>query len=369
MKIAWRTVWIGFLGFTVIGLIFAAQLYLYLHSFGRPVTWGQALNWNVSSWYLWALLCPAIFWRSRRIQLTRTRWRRAMIAHLGSGVLVASIHIVAYATWTWLVAPLGIGPPGWRGTVQYLFTTGFSWELFCYGAIASAVYAIDNARRYREGQVHASRLETQLAQAQLEALRMQLHPHFLFNTLNAITALIREDPHGAEEMVARLSELLRLALEKSDVQQIPLRDELDFVQQYLEIQRVRFGDRLDVSLDVAPETLDVTVPTFILQPVIENAVRYGLTSEEMRCHVRVTAEFADRALLIEIHDSGPGLGDDTHEPIREGIGISNTKARLHQMYGNRARFELRNASLTGCVVSIQIPVSRALTPTSEVDPI
>jgi len=368
MKTAWRTAWFSFLCFTLIGLIFAAQLYLYLHSFGRSVTWGQTLNWNLGSWYLWALLSPAIFWLSRRIQRTRTSWPRAMIAHLGFGVLVASVHIVAYATWTWLVAPLGIGPPGWIGTVQYLFTTGFSWDLFCYGAIAAAFFAIDNARRYREGQMHASRLETLLAQAQLDALRMQLHPHFLFNTLNAITALIREDPHGAEEMVTRLSELLRLALEKSDVQQIPLRDELDFVQKYLQIQRVRFGDRLDVSLDVAPETLGVTVPTFILQPVIENAVRYGLSSEEKRCQVRVSAEIVDQLLLIEVHDSGPGLGADAHEPVREGVGISNTKARLHQVYGDRARFELRNVSPTGCVVSIQIPVSKALAPTSEIDP-
>jgi LytS/YehU family sensor histidine kinase len=123
-----------------------------------------------------------------------------------------------------------------------------------------------------------------------------------------------------------------------------------------------------VGLDVAPETLDLTVPTFILQPVIENAVRYGLGSEEERCQVRVTAQIADRALLIEIHDSGPGLGGDAHEPIREGIGISNTKARLHQVYGHRARFGLRNASPTGCVVSIHIPVNEASTPKSEVDP-
>lgn len=364
-----RTVWIGLLCFTLIGLIFAAQLYLYLHSFGRPVTWGQTLKWNLGSWYLWALLCPVIFGLSRRIiELTRTSWPRAIVAHLGCGVLVASVHVVAYATWTWFAAPLDDKSSGWRDGVQSLFIRGFSWDLFCYAAIATAHYAIDNARRFREGQVRASQLETQLAQAQLDALRMQLHPHFLFNTLNAITALIREDPRGAEEMVTRLSELLRLALDKSDVQQIPLRDELDFVRKYLEIQRVRFGDRLDVSLNVAPETLDVAVPTFVLQPVIENAVRYGLSSEEKRCHVRVIAGIADRALLIEVHDSGPGLGGDADKPVREGIGISNTRARLHQLYGARARFELRNASPIGCVVSIHIPMISASTQPSEVDP-
>jgi hypothetical protein len=157
MKIAWRTVWIGFLCFTLIGLIFAAQFYLYLHSFGRPVTWAQTLKWMLGSWYLWALLCPAIFWLFRRIPLTRTDWPRAIVAHLGFGVLAASAHVVAYATWTWLAAPLGVGPPGWFGSVQYLFTTGFSWDLFGYAAIASAFYAIDNARRYREGQMRAAR--------------------------------------------------------------------------------------------------------------------------------------------------------------------------------------------------------------------
>jgi len=224
------------------------------------------------------------------------------------------------------------------------------------------------ARRDREGQVRASRLETQLAQAQLEALRGQLHPHFLFNTLNAITALIRDDPRGAEQMVTRLSELLRLALEKSDVQQIPLRDELDFVGKYLEIQRVRFGDRLDVRLEVQEEPLDVTVPAFIPKPVIENAVRYGLSSEEERCHVIVSARIEKGALLVEVHDSGPGLGGDALQPMREGIGIANTKARLFQMYGDRARFELRNASPTGCVVSIRIPMREVTSARSEVNP-
>jgi len=356
MRPLWRTTWIGFLCSTLIGLVFAAQFYLYLHSFGRPVTWAQTLKWNLGSWYLWAVLSPAILWTSRRVALTRDRWLRAVTTHLAFGVLVSAVHVLTYATWTWLAAPMFDGPPNWTGSVRDSFTRGFSWELFCYAAIAVAFHALDTARRERQARIRASQLETQLAHAQLDALRMQLHPHFLFNTLNTIMALIRDDPQGAEEMVTRLSDLLRLTLETSNVQEIPLRQELDFARKYLDIQRVRFGERLESRFEVAPETLDAPVPTFMLQPVIENAVRHGLDSEAGTCDIRVVSRMSEGGLLIEVHDTGPGIGGGGDQAVREGIGISNTKARLHQVYGDRARFELRNDSPIGCVVSIRIPI-------------
>ena len=356
MRFPGRTVWICFLIFTLVGVIFSAQFYVYLHAFGQQITWPHALKWMLGSWYIWGLICPGIFWASRRFGFSRDRWRRALAAHFSFGVLAALIHILAYGTWTWLVAPMKIGSPGWSGAIRYQLTSGFSWDVFCYASIVTVFYAIDNARRYRESLVRTSRLEAQLAQAQLEALRMQLHPHFLFNTLNAITALIRDDPRGAEEMVTRLSDLLRLALDKSSVPLIPLREELEFVEKYLEIQRVRFGDRLDVRLTASSESCDIFVPTFILQPVIENAVRHGLNSQQATCHVQVDTKIEDGLLVIRVSDTGPGLARAKEGQQPEGIGISNTKARLHQVYGNRAHFYLNNAQHHGCIASLHIPI-------------
>lgn len=357
MKIAWRGVAVGFLCFTLIGLIFSAQFYLYLHSFGRPVTWGQTLSWNLGSWYLWALLSPGIFRVSRRYAPTRGRWSGTLAAHLGFGLVMASVHVVAYSTWTWLVAPLDRQPSTWLQSVRSSAAMSFSWDLFCYAAIAIAFYAVDYARRFREGETRTARLEAALAQAQLEALRMQLHPHFLFNTLNTIAALIREDPGGAEDMVTKLSDLLRLALEKSDVRRIPLREELDFVRKYLDIQRVRFGERLDARLEIAAETLDAEIPTFLLQPLIENAVRHGLNVEEGKCQVRVIARITGNVLRVEVHDSGPGLSRETGRLAREGVGLSNIKARLRQEYGDRAALELGNGDAGGCVVTLELPMN------------
>jgi hypothetical protein len=367
MRIVRRDVGIGFLCFTLIGLIFAVQFYTYLLSFGKPASWAKVLKWNLGWGYLWALLSPSIFWGCKRIRLVQAQWPRAMIAQFGFGVLVASAHVVAYGTWLWIVEPMGLAPD-WSGTVRTMFARGFCWDILCYAAIAAVFYALDNARRYREGQTRASRLEAQLAQAQLAALRMQLHPHFLFNTLNAIAALISDDPKAAEEMVTRLSDLLRLALEKSDVQLVPLRDELEFVRRYLDIQRVRFSDRLEVHLDLDPETLDLQVPTFILQPVIENAVRHGLNSLELKCQVDLAAKIMNGVLRIEVHDCGPGLESRSNGRMREGIGLSNTRARLQQLYGDGARLELRNAPAGGCVVSLELPTSPASSAIRSVKP-
>jgi hypothetical protein len=355
MKITGRMVWICLACFTLIGVTFAAQFYFYLHSFGQQITWSHALKWMLGSWYLWGMMCPVIFRGAARFAPTRGRWGPAVAAHVAIGIATAIVHIVLYATWTWFAAPIKFGPPGWAGSVKYQLTSGLSFDIFCYAAIVTAYYAFDNARKYREGQVRASQLETQLARAQLEALRMQLHPHFLFNTLNAIAGMIRDDPRGAEGMVTRLSELLRMALDKSDVQLIPLREELDFARKYLDIQSVRFGDRLEVAISAAAETREVPVPTFILQPVIENAVRHGLSSEEKICRVRIDASVADGMLAIVVSDSGPGV-DMQGEGVREGIGLSNTRARIRQMYGERAQFELANGKVGGCTASIRIPI-------------
>jgi LytS/YehU family sensor histidine kinase len=201
----------------------------------------------------------------------------------------------------------------------------------------------------------ASQLQAQLAQAQLQALKMQLHPHFLFNTLHAISSLMRRDVDAAERMIARLSDLLRLTLENVGAQETSLRQELEFLESYLEIEKTRFRDRLQVKMDIEPETLDARVPNLILQPLVENAVRHGVAPHAAPGLIEISARLKENKLEIQVRDNGAGLPDARRAQIKEGVGLANTRARLEQLYGAGALFGLSNRDKGGLVVSLTIP--------------
>jgi LytS/YehU family sensor histidine kinase len=198
----------------------------------------------------------------------------------------------------------------------------------------------------------ASRLESKLATAQLEVLRMQLQPHFLFNTLHAISALMYRNVEGADRMVARLSDFLRLSLDTAGMQEVPLKREMEFLDKYLDIEQVRFGDRLQVSRAIDPETLDRLVPNLVLQPLVENAVRHGIAPRASGGRIDISASMRQGRLIVEVLDDGLSAAD----PIREGLGLSNTRARLEQLYGSDARLELGSAAEGGFRVRLTIPV-------------
>ena len=206
--------------------------------------------------------------------------------------------------------------------------------------------------------MRTSQLETQLAQAQLQALKMQLHPHFLFNTLNSVSELMHQDVNTAERVITRLSDLLRMALENIGVQEVPLRQELDFVQGYLDIEQLRFQDRLHVDLDIAPETLDCRVPNLLLQPIVENAIRHGTAKSAGQGLIRIfTRKISDR-LLIVVSDNGPGLatnGNGKTSAANFGIGLSTTRGRLEFLYGKEQTFVLNNLPEGGLEVRISLP--------------
>src|SRR5262245_40790860 len=201
-------------------------------------------------------------------------------------------------------------------------------------------------------------LETQLAQAQLQSLKMQLHPHFLFNTLHAISALMDDDVKAARRMIARLSELLRLTLENAGQQEFSLRQELDALERYLEIEQIRFQDRLTVRLAVAPETLDASVPNLILQPIVENAIRHGIAPRSSAGWIEIRAERREGMVELQVIDDGPGL-QPAGEELREGIGLTNTRARLRQLYGDEHRIEIEDAAEGGLAVKLSIPYRQA----------
>jgi signal transduction histidine kinase len=340
----WTRWALPFFGWTFVALFFASQTYLNYRSSGGRAPVGLILRMNLVEWYLWGLLAPVIVWLVRRIPLERVHWARGLVIHLAASVGFA------LAAW-WLNnffrhQLLGL-PQGMR--LVYVFHQ----NLTTYWIVVAAAQGYLYYSRYREGEVRSAQLSAQLAQAQLQALRMQLHPHFLFNTLNAISTLVHKDPEVADRMIARLSDLLRLTLENIGVQEVRLAKELEFLERYLEIERTRFADRLEVRMRIAPETLDARAPYLILQPLVENAIRHGIAPRSAPGCIEVSAERKGGMLVLIVKDDGPGISTKTNP--KDGVGISSTRARLERLYGAAHRFEMQNGAQGGLIVTLTLP--------------
>ena len=332
-----------FLCWTSLGFFSASQVYIrYTYNSDQPTSWRQALSVAMPDWYAWGILSPLIFAFARRFPIASHKsWRRAL-AHLGAGLAFSSLKIMLEFMVLWPMLGLPARTP-------YLIV--LQQNLLIYAAIVGMHYAFDYYRQYREHAVKASQLEAQLAQAQLQALRMQLHPHFLFNTLHAVSTLVHKDAEAADRMIARLSELLRLSLDNLGEQEVPLQRELEFLQRYLEIEQIRFGDRLSVQIDVAPETLEALVPNLILQPLVENAIRHGSAPHAAPGRIEIQAKRENHQLRLGVRDNGGGLPNASPP---EGVGLTNTRARLQQLYGSTAHLKLINAE-RGLLVELTIP--------------
>src|SRR6266852_1200393 len=272
--------WTLYLAFmTLLGFINTGQSYFHLWSQNRTALFSfwPTLAIGLSDWYLWAALTPAIIWLSHRYPLHQGGWGKSLLAHLGCN-LVLSFFVFAVTVPIFLWLCPSCGEPTfsfwpWFQTRANIYMVLYFW---IYWAILGSILSMQYYRQFRDRELRTSQLETQLALAQLQMLRMQLHPHFLFNTLNAISTLVHKDPEVADQMIARLSDLLRLTLANTGVQEVRLAEELDFLQRYLDIERLRFADRLEVRMEIAPETLDARTPYLILQPLVENAIRHGI---------------------------------------------------------------------------------------------
>lgn len=353
---------------TVVGFFFATRTYFLYNAYpDNEISWGRALAPSLTSWYAWALLAPAILWLASRFRFERSRWGAALAAHLLAGVAFALLHTLVDHLLGRTLPWLSVG--SLTGT---LVISRFHGSLLTYLAIVGVWNLIDAFRRERERRVRASQLETRLAEARLQALKMQLHPHFLFNTLHAISALMHRDVEAADRMLAQLSDLLRLTLENAGAQEVSLKEELDFLERYLEIERARFGERLTVELDVDPEVLDARVPNLILQPLVENAIRHGIAPRAGSGWIGIRASRRDRRLVISVEDDGPGLRtlDEAPRHVQEGasrsgtgaasessgVGLANCRARLKHLYGPEGHFELREAPAGGLLVSVEIPL-------------
>lgn len=281
-----------------------------------------------------------------------------MLVHFAAGVIFSAAHTAAATSLKILIEPFDVWSDTYPFLIQYRvgLRNFFLYDFFVYWAILGVGYAFDYRERYREREAQAAQLKAQLAQAQLESLKMQLHPHFLFNTLHTIAGLVRSNERRpAVNMIAGLSDLLRHALDSADEQEVPLREEVKFIELYLDIQKVRFSDRLAVRIEMAPETLDALVPNLILQPLVENAIQHGIALDDAAGVIVIEAYRNEDLLHIRVCDDGPGLQSGWRMEESVGIGLANTSERLKHLYGAGHRFDLRNGAHGGMTAAISIP--------------
>ena len=352
--------WLAVLGIWIaLGLIYAGPIYLEVRSEGMNHSAARVFSWGILTWSVWALLTPAIVWLGRSYSLVGDAWKRNLLLHVPAFLIISAIHSAAATFITLAVAPfdsMGENPGSFLPRFLSRLKGAFGSDLLVYAGILGVCYAIDYYRKYREREYLASQLEAQLAQAQLDSLRMQLHPHFLFNTLNGIVGLVRDNKNqAAVSMLVGLSDLLRHALEHSNKQEVNLKEELNFIKLYLDIQQMRFSDRLRIELDIDPKTMKALVPNLILQPLVENALRHGIGRSAESGLVGIRSRIVEESLELIVFDNGVGLSSDWQLKGSGGIGLANTAARLQQLYNGAHRLDIRNREGGGVEVVIVIP--------------
>jgi two-component system, LytTR family, sensor kinase len=332
------------------------QLLLVYRTRGFELTYREAVLSGIATWFPWAVLAPAMFYLCRWFPFEPGTWRLSFLVHLPTSVVFGFAW--SAIRWASSFSPWVDEKP--LELMKVFVAHGYMWFL-AYWTLVTVHEAWHNYQRFRQGELRASQLEARLAQAQLEVLKGQLHPHFLFNTLHAISTLIHKDPDSADEMVAQLSDLLRMTLANIGIQEVPLQQELEFLRRYLDIQQMRFQDRLRVVVDVPAEALDVRVPNQVLQPLVENAIRHGVDARKGEGLIEIRARAEGEMLKLFVRDDGPGLRPEALNGTRtqgQGIGLSNTRARLRELYGPVSMLELANHPAGGTQVSLSIPLRR-----------
>jgi signal transduction histidine kinase len=341
---------------TALGLFDAVQTWGLVRLLGSPLTPREVFSLALAEWYLWAPLAWLLLRIGRRFPCEPGRWRSRLALLLAVSAAFAALKVALDFPVEVLLRvnySESLRDKTRFEFFQVLFMDHFLVYLFICGAVLGIGHALDYHRKYRERELRASHLEAQLARAQLQVLKMQLHPHFLFNTLNAVSALLHKDVELADRMIARLGDLLRLTLENVGTQEVCLQQELEFVALYLEIERARLGPRLALHLDIDPDARHACVPNLILQPLVENAVRHGVAPYARAGRIDIAARRAGALLRLQVRDDGPGL--PRGGAFREGVGLANTRARLQQLYGPAHGFEMAGDGGRGLAVTLTLP--------------
>ena len=329
----------------LVAMIFAVSSSLTFMLAYQPPQWSRTMTSALADWAPWALLTPVVVWLGRRSRrrsrLGRNRWIARAVALALIGLPLAFVKL----TLTRVMRQSS-------GVAEYLAITNFTIQYLIYWGLILATHVAEHYREGRDRELRASQLEASLADARLQLLKMQLQPHFLFNTLNTIAEMVHENPAEAERMIAGLGMLLRESLEGGLTDFVPLARELELLERYIAIQRVRFGDRLRVTIDVPHDVRQALVPSLMLQPLIENAIKYGLAARLAAGAIEVRAARRGEALVIEVADDGHGF---TPEGTREGVGLGNTRARLAELFGSHQQVEVTSAEGAGTNVRLTMP--------------
>jgi sensor histidine kinase YesM len=338
---------------TLLAILSSALAMSLTRALGQPATnWTSLVVLNATYWYVWALFTPSVVWLSQHFRFERQRLVRAFLIHVPAVALFSLAHIAAMAGVQWWLA--SGRSYAWSTEVKRAALMNFNWEMMTYWAIAGLSQAVLYYRESRERALRTSQLEMKLIAAQMAALRHQLQPHFLFNTLHAISALMHRDVDAADRTLMRLSDLLRMTLENLGRHENTLKAELDFLSKYLEIEQTRFADRLVVRFDVEPEALDALLPTLLLQPLVENAIKHGVSKKVGPGHINISARQEHDKLWIEVRDDGRGLSETALTALQKGIGVSTTRARLQHQFGADFRFEFHRLE-EGVAVVVAVP--------------
>jgi two-component system LytT family sensor kinase len=363
-------VWaISFGAWAAVAIAASGESYEWWASRGKPVSFGSVLGSDLSQILSYAPLTPLVFALAMRFPIKRKDWVRRSLLHLWFAVVFTIAHITLrgmtpFAVWD---SKVGGYVSGIWNSQTHAFE--FKWEIFkslflsnvveditgAYLLIILVAHTLSYYWRFRDRELHSAKLEMQLVRSHLQTLKSQLQPHFLFNTLNSISALMLTDVSAADQMMTRLSDLLRMSLESSGIQVTRLSRELNFVDAYLRIEKTRFGERLNVVLDIAPETLDAQVPSLFLQPLVENAIRHGISRVSAGGSVWITARRRGSALCLQVKDNGAGLLMDTDDPLGTGLGLRTARERLRTLYGHDQSFEIRGGTSAGVEVCVTLP--------------
>ena len=337
---------------TFLALLFSGPLMIQAVRENRAAAGWNSVVGELTFSYIWLALTPLAIWLSKSFRIEGGQRFKRLTIHFLASVVFMLLQVLLF---TVISIPFGWYPhltPFWNRYFLLILSFTPTNVMFYWGVIVIE-HALDYYQKLQERELRASQLEAQLAQSQLEVLKMQLHPHFLFNTLNAISALIRESPDEADEMVTRLGDLLRMTLETAGLQEVPFKKELEFLKHYLDIEQTRFQDRLKVEMAIEPEALEGLVPSMILQPLVENSVRHGVAPRPEGGCIKIKAWRDNSLLRLEVEDDGPGLCNDM--PLKERVGLTNTRARVSNLYGDEHGLRLRHAAGGGLVVSLSIP--------------
>lgn len=344
-------VWIGLGGVALVVLLFATQWYAYDTTRNAASPYVYYVGWSL---FMWAP-APLVFWFARSHPVQTQTWQRSVALHIAVGVAFSTTQVLAEAGFGWLRAQHGLS---FEAIVSHYFVQHVQLYLLTYWAVVAAAQFYRLYEESRNRQLRAARLETQLSAARLESLRNQLQPHFLFNTLHAAVGLVHEDPDGTEDILLRLSELLRASLAEFHTNEIALRKEMEFVDCYVGIQKRRFGERLSVQNSIDPGVLDFAVPSLILQPLVENAIRHGIGIHKGNDVVGVKAFQDGNDLWLEVCNRSSSLSGRPEELLSRGVGLANTNARLRELYGERQTLELFELEPRGVCVRLKFPARK-----------